>query len=490
MVVTRSHSLVPQADTMVDFAVAAEDFLSFCAMMRARRRQLEQAGERAGGAGRLGAAHAEEIRSHMWGIQRKLSQGAPSTFAATQRSVPAAGMEPEKDLNLEPETDFNASVSLENRSTWLLHRGFEDSLDAWPGHTRQEPSAAAVSIGATADVASITAAPTAVASLTVAAPRATATRVAAGIPPAERDSKGASVGVGVFVEDKRPLCQLSSKRLEDNWHSGLLSSTVGSAGEGASSSEDLRAVASEMRSALQRTRLSCVAASQEGAVAGGAGVVGGGGGPTRGGGGGGGGAGAGDAGVGGGGGGPTRGGSGGGGGGGGAQPVVDHPSAQPSPAELVALSAYRATASGTLGAHPGAAAGAGGDRQQAVGEGATGRRVRAEGFSPEDLGGRASSCRSSPGAPTELDRALTDSAGPACSQNPALRSQAGPAHSGAGVGAAGGVGAEDDPPAVRCEDVVTSMDSTADGAAPLDQMLARLRMSQERDRDARRKADS
>ena len=28
-----------------------------------------------------------------------------------------------------------------------------------------------------------------------------------------------------FVEDKRPLCQLSSKRLEDNWHSGLLSST-------------------------------------------------------------------------------------------------------------------------------------------------------------------------------------------------------------------------------------------------------------------------
>ena len=27
------------------------------------------------------------------------------------------------------------------------------------------------------------------------------------------------------VEDKRPLCQSSSKRLEDNWHSGLLSST-------------------------------------------------------------------------------------------------------------------------------------------------------------------------------------------------------------------------------------------------------------------------
>jgi len=27
------------------------------------------------------------------------------------------------------------------------------------------------------------------------------------------------------VEDKRPPCQLSSKRLEDNWHSGLLSST-------------------------------------------------------------------------------------------------------------------------------------------------------------------------------------------------------------------------------------------------------------------------
>jgi len=28
-----------------------------------------------------------------------------------------------------------------------------------------------------------------------------------------------------FVEDKRPLCQLSSRGLEDNWHSGLLSST-------------------------------------------------------------------------------------------------------------------------------------------------------------------------------------------------------------------------------------------------------------------------
>jgi len=27
------------------------------------------------------------------------------------------------------------------------------------------------------------------------------------------------------VEDKRPLCQSSSKRLEDNWHSGRLSST-------------------------------------------------------------------------------------------------------------------------------------------------------------------------------------------------------------------------------------------------------------------------
>ena len=26
------------------------------------------------------------------------------------------------------------------------------------------------------------------------------------------------------VEDKRPLCQMSSKRLEDNCHSGLLSS--------------------------------------------------------------------------------------------------------------------------------------------------------------------------------------------------------------------------------------------------------------------------
>jgi len=24
-----------------------------------------------------------------------------------------------------------------------------------------------------------------------------------------------------FVKDKRPLCQLSSKHLEDNWHSGL-----------------------------------------------------------------------------------------------------------------------------------------------------------------------------------------------------------------------------------------------------------------------------
>jgi len=28
-----------------------------------------------------------------------------------------------------------------------------------------------------------------------------------------------------IVEDKRPLCLLSSKRLEDNWHSGLLSPT-------------------------------------------------------------------------------------------------------------------------------------------------------------------------------------------------------------------------------------------------------------------------
>ena len=30
-----------------------------------------------------------------------------------------------------------------------------------------------------------------------------------------------------FVEDKRQLCQLSSKRLEDNWQSGLLSTTCG-----------------------------------------------------------------------------------------------------------------------------------------------------------------------------------------------------------------------------------------------------------------------
>jgi len=27
-------------------------------------------------------------------------------------------------------------------------------------------------------------------------------------------------------EDIRPLCQLSSKRLEDNWHSGLLSNEL------------------------------------------------------------------------------------------------------------------------------------------------------------------------------------------------------------------------------------------------------------------------
>jgi len=25
----------------------------------------------------------------------------------------------------------------------------------------------------------------------------------------------------IYVEDKRPLCQLSSKRLEDIWHNGL-----------------------------------------------------------------------------------------------------------------------------------------------------------------------------------------------------------------------------------------------------------------------------
>ena len=29
----------------------------------------------------------------------------------------------------------------------------------------------------------------------------------------------------VCLEDKTPLCQLSSKRFEDNWHSGLVSST-------------------------------------------------------------------------------------------------------------------------------------------------------------------------------------------------------------------------------------------------------------------------
>ena len=34
-----------------------------------------------------------------------------------------------------------------------------------------------------------------------------------------------SARIIVLVEDKRPLCQLSSKRFEDNWHSGLLSST-------------------------------------------------------------------------------------------------------------------------------------------------------------------------------------------------------------------------------------------------------------------------
>jgi len=32
--------------------------------------------------------------------------------------------------------------------------------------------------------------------------------------------------VVLVAEDTRPLCQLSSKRLEDNWHSGLLSSAV------------------------------------------------------------------------------------------------------------------------------------------------------------------------------------------------------------------------------------------------------------------------
>jgi len=38
---------------------------------------------------------------------------------------------------------------------------------------------------------------------------------------------GLTNAISVFetVEDSRPLCQLSSKRLEDIWHSGLLSST-------------------------------------------------------------------------------------------------------------------------------------------------------------------------------------------------------------------------------------------------------------------------
>ena len=37
--------------------------------------------------------------------------------------------------------------------------------------------------------------------------------------------KANSCVVRVNQEDKRPLCQLSSKRSEDNWNSGLLSST-------------------------------------------------------------------------------------------------------------------------------------------------------------------------------------------------------------------------------------------------------------------------
>jgi len=43
-----------------------------------------------------------------------------------------------------------------------------------------------------------------------------------GVRPTRRVATERSAG---FVEDKRPLCQLSSKRYEDDWQSGLLSST-------------------------------------------------------------------------------------------------------------------------------------------------------------------------------------------------------------------------------------------------------------------------
>ena len=42
-------------------------------------------------------------------------------------------------------------------------------------------------------------------------------------------SSASKTGRWVSAEDKRPLCQLSSKRLEDNWHSGLLSGLLSAA---------------------------------------------------------------------------------------------------------------------------------------------------------------------------------------------------------------------------------------------------------------------
>ncbi len=75
-----------QADAILDFAAAADDFVAFIAMMRTRRRQLNQADASSWCSDTIAAKDSEELRAHLWGITRRLGREAEGAARAEVRT--------------------------------------------------------------------------------------------------------------------------------------------------------------------------------------------------------------------------------------------------------------------------------------------------------------------------------------------------------------------------------------------------------------------
>ena len=109
------------AELVLDFAAAADEYPAFASLMRARRRQCGGTAA-AATAAQMSPGEREELRAHIWGLQRKLRRalGADADGAAATGAGPLAS----------PSLD-SLSQSLDGLSHWLQASSGPDALSPW-----------------------------------------------------------------------------------------------------------------------------------------------------------------------------------------------------------------------------------------------------------------------------------------------------------------------------------------------------------------------